>query len=114
LPDVTPEARRWSAEQARAFLAHAAGDPLGLLFRIVVLGGARRAEAVGFRWSGADLDAGYLTVDRPILLVGSEMIEGRPKSRAGERKVWLDAETVRLLREHRMAQGKARMKAGPA
>jgi integrase len=113
-PEVTPEARRWSAAQARTFLDHAAGDPLGLLFRIIVLRGARRAEAAGFRWAGADLDAGYLTVARTLLLVGSEVIEGRPKSGAGERRIWLDAETVRLLREHRAAQLRARMKAGPA
>ena len=37
----------------------------------------------------------------------------RPKGKAGERKIWLDAETIRLLREHRAAQRKGRMKAGP-
>jgi integrase len=113
-PEITPEAQRWSAIQARTFLAASAGDPLYLLFRIVVLRGARRAEAVGFRWSGTDLEAGYLTVERPLLLVGADVIEGRPKSQAGERKIWLDAETVRLLREHRTAQLRARMKAGEA
>ena len=46
-PEITPEAQRWSAGQARAFLAATAADPLGLLFRIVVLRGARRAEAAG-------------------------------------------------------------------
>lgn len=113
-PEITPEARRWSAPQAATFLAASAGDPLGLLFRVVILRGARRAEACGFRWSGADLDAGYLTVERPILLVGADVIEGRPKSQAGARKIWLDAETVRLLREHRKAQLRARMQAGTA
>jgi len=103
-PEITPEAQRWSAAQARQFLAACANDPLGLLFRIVILRGARRSEAVGLRWSGADLDAGYLRVERPVLLVGADVIEGRPKSSAGERLIWLDAETVRLLREHRKAQ----------
>jgi integrase len=112
--EVTPEAQRWSAAEARAFLAATAGDPLALLFRFVVLRGARRAEAAGFRWSGADLDAGYLRVERPLLLIGTELVEGTPKSKAGERLVWLDAETARLLREHRKAQLRARMKAGAA
>jgi hypothetical protein len=49
-----------------------------------------------------------------VLLVGADVIEGRPKSQAGERLIWLDAETVRLLREHRTAQLRARMKAGTA
>lgn len=113
-PEITPEAQRWSATQAHTFPVACAGDPLYLLFRIVVLRGARRAEAVGFRWSGAGLEAGYLTVERPLLLVGAAVIEGRPKSRAGDRKIWLDAETVRLLRELRTAQLRARMKAGEA
>src|SRR5262249_10382033 len=65
-PEETPEGQRWTAAQARRFLAASAGDPLGLLFRLVVLRGARRGEAVGFRWAGADLDARYLTVDRPV------------------------------------------------
>jgi hypothetical protein len=72
-------------------LSASAGDPLGPLFRIVTLRGARRAEACGFRWSGTDLDAGHLTVERPILLVGVNVVEGKPKSQAGARKIWLDA-----------------------
>ncbi len=113
-PEITPEARRWSAAQTRAFLATTTDDPLYLLFRIVLLRGARRGEAVGLRWSGADLDAGFVRVERPVLLIGAELTEGRPKSRAGERLIWLDAETIRLLREHRTAQLRARMKAGAA
>ena len=80
--------------QARAFLAATADDPLGLLFRIVLLRGARRGEAVGLRWSDADLDAGYVRVRRPILLIGADVTESRPKSTAGERLIWLDAGTV--------------------
>jgi len=52
-------------------------------------------------------------VQRPILLVGADVIEGQPKSRDSARKIWLEEETIRLLREHRTAQLRARMKAGP-
>lgn len=69
---------------------------------------------MGFRWSGADLDARYLTVDRPILQLGGAVIEGKPKSRAGERRIWLDAETARLLKAHRRAQLVARLRASTA
>jgi integrase len=37
-----------------------------------------------------------------------------PTSKAGDRLVFLDAETAQLLREHRKTQVKARMKAGEA
>lgn len=111
-PEVTPEAQRWSAAQARRFLVASAGDPLGLMFRIAVLRGARRGELCGFRWSGADLDTGYLAVERPILELGGYVKEDTPKTRTSKRKVWLDAATVDLLREHRKAQLAARLQAG--
>lgn len=113
-PEEREEAQRWSAEQAAHFLATAADDPLGLLFRIVVLRGARRAEVCGFRWSRADLDAGYLAVARTLLLVGAHVIEGERKSQAGERKIWLDEHTIALLREHGKQQLAARLAAGTA
>ncbi|HVT66841.1 MAG TPA: helix-turn-helix domain-containing protein [Trebonia sp.] len=111
-PEVTPEAKRWSAAQAREFLASTKGNPLGLLFRIVLLRGARRGEAVGLRWQDADLDAGYVRVRRPILLVRGAITESTPKTKTGDRLIWLDSETTRLLKEHRKAQLKTRLKAG--
>ncbi len=115
-PEYTPEAANWSAAEARRFLAHAAGDDeLGLLFRIAVIGGARRGELVGLRWAGADLDAGYLTVTVPVLKLGGKLHEEKrgAKSRAGRgRRIWLDAETIRLLRAHREAQYWQRITAG--
>jgi integrase len=113
-PEQRPEAKRWSATQARQFLASSADDSLGLLFRIVLLRGARRGEACGFRWSGTDLEAGYLTVARPLLLIGANVVEGRPKTQAGERQIWLDDHTITLLGEHRRQQLAARLAAGPA
>jgi integrase len=113
-PEETPEAERWSAAEAARFLATLAEDPLGLMFRIAVLRGSRRGELCGFRWTDSDLDAGYLTVDRPLLQLGGQIVEGKPKTRSSGRKVWLDAETVRLLREHRESQLAARLKAGDA
>jgi hypothetical protein len=48
-PEVTPEAKRWSAAESRVFLAATRADPLALLFRIVILRRPRRGEAVGLR-----------------------------------------------------------------
>ena len=94
-PEERAEADHWSAAEEAAFLAASRDDPLHLLFRIVLLRGPRRGEAAGFRWSGADLDAGYLSVERPILQLGGAIVEGKAKSKAGERKIWLDAEPSR-------------------
>jgi len=83
-PENPAEAQRWTPEQAARFLAHVADDPMGLMFRIMVLRGCRRAELVGFRWAFADLDRGVLTVKRPILQLGGKLHEEpTAKSRAG-------------------------------
>lgn len=111
-PEVTPEAKRWSAAQAREFLAFSRDEPLALAYRIVLLRGARRGEALGLRWKDSDLDAGYVAVKRTIILVNDVITESTPKTKSGDRLIWLDAETIRLLKEHRKAQRKARLKAG--
>jgi len=79
--EETPEAQRWTAAEVFRFLAYTEDKPLGLLFRTVVLRGARRGEAAGFRWASSDLDEGYLGVKRPVLQIGGKVVEGRPKSR---------------------------------
>ena len=99
--ELEPEGQRWSPAEAARFLAATAADPLGLMFRLVVLRGFRRGEAAGQRWAGAHLDDGYLTVDRTILQIGGMVAGGNPKSKAGERRIWLGSGTVALLKAHR-------------
>jgi len=78
-----------------------------------VLCGCRRGELTGFRWAGADLDAGCLTVARPILQFGGELHEeATAKSKAGDRLVYLDDDTVILLKAHRQIQEMERELAG--
>jgi len=114
-PENPAEAQRWTPAEAARFLHHVADDPMGLMFRVMVLRGCRRAELCGFRWAYADLDRGVLTVKRPILQLGGKLHEeATAKSRAGDRLVFLDTRTATMLREHRTAQLRARMKAGEA
>jgi len=114
-PENPAEAQRWTPAEAARFLGYVADDPMGLMFRVMVLRGCRRAELCGFRWSFADLDRGVLTVKRTVLQLGGKLYEeATAKSKAGDRLVFLDHDTAELLREHRKAQVKARMAAGPA
>jgi hypothetical protein len=46
------------------------------------------------------------------VLVRGAVTESTPKTKTGDRLIWLDAETVRILKEHRTAQLKARLMAG--
>ena len=78
-PENPAEAHRWTPTEAARFLAYVADDPMGLMFRVMVLRGCRRAELCGFRWSFADLDRGVLTVRRPNCCAST----ARPRSRRG-------------------------------
>ncbi len=94
----------------------------------MVLTDCRRAELTGFRWAGADLEVPYrdpetgeqktgavLTVARPILQLGGKLHEEpTAKSRAGDRLVFLDADTAILLRAHRETQQLEQQFAGEA
>jgi integrase len=111
-PGGAHRASRWTAGEAARFLAATDGDQLGLMFRIAVLRGARRGELCGLRWASADLDAGVLVVDRTILELDGHLVEGKPKTKAGERRIYLDKDTAGLLKAHRKAQLAARMRAG--
>jgi len=82
-PENPAEAQRWTPAQARRFITYAAeaGDRLALAYRVMVLRGCRRAELVGLRWAGADLDADVLTVAP----VSSSSWAGRCTRRPGPR-----------------------------
>src|SRR5258708_35071237 len=51
-PENPPEAQRWTPAEAARFIAHVADDKLGLLFRVMVLSGGRRARVCGVRGGG--------------------------------------------------------------
>jgi integrase len=127
-PENPAEADRWTPAEAARFIEYTADEPLGLLYRVMVLGGCRRSEVCGFRWAGADLEVPYtdpdtgeqrlgagLTVKRLLLQVGGKLHEEpNAKTRAGDRLVFIDHDTAALLREHRKAQLAARMRLGEA
>lgn len=107
-PEHRDPARVWSPAQVATFLDRTV-DPLALLYRLVLLRGLRRGEAVGMRWEGTDLENKEMRVTRPILQLGGRLVESTPKTRAGERTVSLDGATASLLRAHKMQQRYARL-----
>ena len=49
-----------------------------------------------------------------VMLIGGEVVEGKPKTKAGERRVWLDAVSAAMVRAHRQAPLAARLRASTA
>ena len=121
----TAERQRWTPAEAVQFIDATADDEMGLMFRVAVLRATRRAELCGFRWADTDLEKPYhdpetgkertgalLGVERPIIQLGGKLRESKAKTKMGQRRVFLDHETAELLREHRKAQPRLRLKAG--
>jgi hypothetical protein len=86
-------------------------------------GGTRRAgqrphrrQHAGHRPGGAGRGGKAARDDhgapQPIVLVRGVITESTPKTKTGDRLIWLDAETIRILKEHRAAQLRTRLKAG--
>jgi integrase len=79
---------------------------------LAALRGLRRGELAGLRWTDADLQAAELTVAQQRVHADGQVVVGPPKSAAGCRVVALDAETVRVLTQHRERQEKLSARAG--
>ncbi|MGW6743741.1 site-specific integrase [Streptomyces sp. NPDC055025] len=102
----------WTPIQIGRFLEQAAEDRLYGLFHLVAFRGLRRSEACGVRWTDVDLDAGLLTVAKPLIQNGSDVYEEDPKTDAGARTISLDSVTVEVLRERRAREAVERKHAG--
>jgi Phage integrase, N-terminal SAM-like domain len=62
--------------------------------------------------TGEGRTGALLGVERPIIQLGGKLRESKAKTKMGQRRVFLDHETAELLREHRKAQLRLRLKAG--
>ncbi len=104
----------WSPAQVGAFLEYADenGHRLALLYRLILLCGLRRGEAIGARWD--NLDAGHLTITQTVLQLGGRVVYGKPKTKAGKRKISIPPGIDAMLAKHRDAQRLERWALGEA
>ena len=103
----------WSPQQLAAFLEATADRRDAWMWRLLGVVGLRRGEVLGLRWRDIDLDRGHLTVARIRTEAGGRVVEGPPKTAAGERTIALDARTLAALRRWHAEQSAERLKAGP-
>lgn len=112
--DQRAPAHVWTPPQVRRFLAHVHDDRLQALYLLVVTTGLRRGEVIALRWDDLDLDAGLMLVQRSVVQIGGDIVEGAPKTKHSKRVVPLDEATVAALRAHRRRQAQERLVAGAA
>ncbi|HVV76327.1 MAG TPA: tyrosine-type recombinase/integrase [Mycobacteriales bacterium] len=94
----------WTAEEAQAFLHASAEDRLYAAWVLLLARGLRRGELAGLRWDAIDLEAGHLRITRTRVSIGGKVIDSTPKTRAGRRRIPLDAGLIAVLKAHRDRQ----------
>jgi integrase len=107
-----PEFTTWSSDDVKQFFAAVHDDRLYALFVLLATTGLRRGEALGLRWRDVDFDAGQLAVVQTLTTVGSETLISQPKSQRSRRTVYLDSETISVLKEHRRRQREDQLAVG--
>lgn len=108
------EARPFTPEQARAFLAAVKGDRMEALYTVALSLGLRQGEALGVRWQDIDLENGTLTVRYQLQRYGGKLHLSEPKTEKSRRTVSLPAVCVAALRAHRVRQLEEQLAAGSA
>lgn len=106
-------------QQIHRLLSAAQGHRLEALFTLALATGIRRGELLALKWQDLDLAAGTLQIRRiltriPTKLPGKGFEEAEPKTDKGRRHLTLPPFVVEALKQHRLRQLEAKLKAGPA
>jgi integrase len=107
---VSPPA---ATDVARLLTVARAEDPeLGLFLRLAVVLGARRGELCGLKWRDVDLAAGEVLIAGSVARVGGQPLLDKDTKTHAKRRVAIGAETVELLKGHRLRQAEAALACG--
>ncbi len=112
---VRVEMRVFGDAQTKRLLDAAGHEPLYALFHSAVTTGARLGELLALRWQDIDFTHSRLTIARTVRRFADRgYVFGSPKTHRSRRSIALDAETSRVLQEHRRRQLEQRLLVGPA
>ncbi len=112
---VKPEKRSLTMEQAHRLLESVRGHRLEMLLTLALTTGLRRGEMLALRWTDVDLERQTVKVQRTVDYIPRHgYVENEQKTAAGRRVVLLPSFVVDMLKQHRIQQVEARLKAGSA
>jgi integrase len=105
-------------EQAQAFLATVRGHKWEALFTLALATGMRRGELIGLKWQDINFKTGTLQVVRVLTRVPTKSperehvyTEAEPKTEKSRRSVLIAPFALEALKEHRVRQLEAKLKA---
>jgi integrase len=111
-PPKQKEVDAWSDEQVARFLSVSADHRWAIAFRLGVLYGLRRSEALALKWDDVDTSKRTLRIDEGLVAVSKGAVWSDAKNARSRRVIPLDAETLRILARHRRVQTVERLAAG--
>ena len=91
-----PTYKSWTLAEVQAFRNSVLNHRLYACWLLSCYG-LRRSEVLGLRWNVVDLDTGLLLVRRGRVVVGTETVEGNPKSRRSRRDLPLPRDVIDAL-----------------
>ncbi|HET6835359.1 MAG TPA: site-specific integrase [Acidimicrobiales bacterium] len=111
-PPKEKEVDAWTDEQVAHFLSVSADHRWAVAFRLGVLYGLRRSEALALKWNDLDTADGTLRIDEGLVAVSKGAVWSEAKNARSRRVIPLDDETLRALARHRKEQAEERLVAG--
>lgn len=99
-------------DQAKAYLAAAAGHRMEALFTVALAIGLRQGEALGLRWQDIDMNGGLVRVRKSLHRSAGRRELGEVKTASGRRDIPLPPIAVATLRSHRARQLADRLQSG--
>jgi integrase len=111
-PPKQKEVDAWTDEQVARFLSVSADHRWAVAFRLGVLYGLRRSEALALKWDDLDAKKSTLRIDEGLVAVRQGAAWSNAKNARSRRVIPLDDETLRVLARHRKAQAQERLAAG--
>jgi len=115
LPRITKkEIQPLTDTQVSAFIKAVEGDDYATLFKVILLTGLRKSEALGLTWDNVNFETGVITVEKQ--LQSRPMADGGPtlESLKNEkpRRLTPALFVMQLLKAHEVEQKKMRLQAG--
>jgi integrase len=104
----------WTPEQVAHFLEFHRDDRLIFMWRLALLRGFRRGEMAGMGDDAFTPATASILVNVALIQIGTRLVWGKPKTRAGERTVGLDKGSVTAGKAHQSRGRRERLAAGPA
>lgn len=110
-----------TVDEIHRLLKAARGHYMEALFSLALATGMRRGELMGLKWQDINFSTGTLQVRRTLVRVptklkndGESYVEAEPKTQKSKRNITIAPFALDALRQHRVRQLEAKLKAGPA